>query len=247
MAKTERLKKGKRVSTQVKIAEMKKKYGPAVNLIHDVDRKEGSLAIYRPDHNRMVFWMALAGLNEYEMASVIGIADVTLSVWKKTRPDFMAALQAGKMEAVATSAHSLFRVANGYERKEERIIPNRVKEYDPDTGRVLKEYTKVLRVSVNKYYPPNVQALLRFLAAKYPEVWSDRSEVNNNTRVEHTIDTTKLSKKKLKLLQSIAKSGVKMDQKKSKEQEKQDKTRINLSRKQKKKENKVEIQDVEEI
>lgn len=226
--------KYKTKSTKKKIADLKEKYGDAVSLIQGVDRKDRSMTLYRPDHNRMAFWMALAGMNEYEMASVIGIADVTLGVWKKTRPDFMAALQAGKKEAIATSAHSLFKVANGYTMEEERIIPNRVKEYNPDTGRVVKEYTEILRVPVQKYYQPNVTALLKFLAAKYPEVWGDRSEVTNNSTITHSIDTTKLSKKKLKLLQEIAQSGAKVEQKKAKAAEKLDKEKINASRKAKK-------------
>ena len=194
-------------STKFLIDDMKEKYGDAVTLIQNTDRKSGSLTIYKPDNNRMVFWMALAGLNEYEIASVLGISDKTLAVWKKMRPDFNAAMQAGRKEAVATAAHSLFRVGNGYSHEDVKLIPNRVKEYDPDTGRVTKEYTEVMRVPFTKYYPPNVQALLKFLAAKHPEIWGDRSEVMHTSQVQHSIDTTKLSKKKLKLLKQIAASG----------------------------------------
>lgn len=222
-------------SAQKRIAEMKEKYGDAVTYIQEIDRPNRSRTIYKPDHSRMVFWLALAGLNEYEMASVLGIADVTLAVWKQSRPEFLAAMKAGQKEAVATAAHSLFKVGNGFTMQEEKVIPNRVKEYNPDTGRVVKEYTEVMRVSVNKYYPPNVQALLKFLAAKYPEVWGDRSEISHTSKVEHSIDASKLSKKKLKLLQKIAKSGAKADQKKAKTQENLDNVRINQNRSKKKK------------
>jgi len=224
----------KREGSKKRISKMKEKYGDVVSLIQDVDRKQGSLTLFKPDHNRMVFWLALAGLNEYEMASIIGVTDATLGVWKRTRPDFMEAMKAGRMEAVGTAAHSLFRVGNGYTRDEVKVIPNRVKEYNPDTGRVVKEYTEVLEVPVKRYYPPNVTALLKFLAAKYPEMWGDRSEVIHTSNMNHAIDATKLSKKKLKLLQSIAKSGAKADQKKAKAQNVVDKAKINQSRKVKK-------------
>lgn len=242
MAKTKRIKGAIRLDSKNTIEKMKEKYGTALELIHDVDRKEQSLTLYKPDHNRMAFWLALAGLNEFQMASVIGISDATLGVWKRTRPDFMAAIKAGREEAIATAAHSLFRVGNGFTIEEERLIPNRVKEYNPDTGRVVKEYTEVMRVPVMKYYPPNVQALLKFLAVKYPEVWGDRSEININQTNTHAIDTSKLSKKKLKLLQSIAKTGVKADQKAAKEQNELDKTRINQTKKKKKKKKSKENQ-----
>ena len=219
-------KKAKRLKvktgTKNRVKEMKKKYGDALTLIQDIDRKDGSLKLYRPDHNRMVFWMALAGLTEPEMASVIGVAEVTLGVWKKTRPDFLAAMQAGNKEAVATAAHSLYKVGNGFKLTEEKIVPNRVKEYNPDTGRVVKEYTEILRVPVERYYPPNVNALLRFLAAKHPEVWGDRSEVVHTSTVNHSIDTTKLSAKKLKMLKEIAKSTMKSEKKRNKKEQKEE-------------------------
>lgn len=240
MAATKRIKgrsRGKSAGTAHNIEKMKEKYGDAVALIQDVDRGDRS-KLYKIDHNRMVFWLSLAGLNEYQMASVIGISDATLGVWKKTRPDFMAAMSAGRQEAVATSAHSLFKVGNGFESVEERLIPNRVKEYNPDTGRVVKEYTDVMRVQVTKYHPPNVQALLKFLAAKFPEVWGDRTEVHHTNRTEHAIDATKLSKKKLKMLQAIAKSGAKVDQVQAKADAKVESDHINNSRKKKKKKKK---------
>ena len=235
MVKTERLNKKKNShGVAKKIASMKEKYGDAVTLIQGNDRKSGSLTLFKPDHNRMVFWLALAGLTEYEMASVIGVSDTTLGVWKRSRPDFMAAMAAGRMEAVGTAAHSLYRVGNGYTYEEIKLIPNRVKEYHPDTGKVIKEYTEVMRVPVEKYYQPNVQALLKFLAAKYPEVWGDRSEVTYKGEVKHTIDATRLTGKQLKLLQEIAQNGVKADQKKAEDKEALEKERINLDRKPKK-------------
>lgn len=232
---TERLVHKKRSASQ-RIDEMKAKYGDVVTLIQKEDRQTRAMQIFKRDHNRMVFWLCLAGMTEYEIATVFGVAEPTISVWKKTRPDFLAAMQAGRAEAVATAAHSLFRVGNGFSIDEEKLIPNRVKEYDPDTGKISKEYTEVLRVPVTRYFPPNVTALLKFLAAKYPEVWGDRSEVVHSGRINHSLDASTLSKKKLKMLQQIAKSSVEKDEtlektevKKEKKKKNKDKTKESSS------------------
>lgn len=203
---TEKVKKPrKNNSTRKAIEDMKEKYGDVVTLMH-TDRKERSMTIFKPDHNRQVFWLALAGLTEFQIANVFGISEATIGKWKVTRPDFVAALQAGRMEAVGRSAHSLFQVANGYSHEDVKLIPNKVKEYDPDTGRVIKDYTEVLRVPYTKHYPPNVTALIKFLAAKHPEVWGDKSEVVHGGEVRHSMNVDKLSKKKLKMLQEIARA-----------------------------------------
>lgn len=226
--KAERV-KARRTDGGVKkeIADMIAKYGDVITLVRDVDRRPGSPSQYKVDYNRIVFWLALAGLTEYEMANVFGISEPGFAVWKRTRPDFMQALQAGKMEAVGVAAHSLFRVANGYSHDAVKLIPNRVKEYSPTTGKVVKEYTEVLREPYVKHYPPNVTALLKFLAAKYPEVWGDRSEVVHSGEVKHSIDASKLTKKQLKTLREIAQSGVESTKNQQKDAENTEQTDAN--------------------
>ncbi len=226
MAKVERIKGkvGRPPGVKAKIATMIEKYGDVVTMIRDIDRRPGSPSQFKPDYNRMVFWLALAGLTDYEMANVFGISDAGFSVWKKTRPDFLQALQAGKMESVGVAAHSLFQVANGYSHNAVKLIPNRVKIYNKDTGKIEKEYTEVIHEQYVKHYPPNVTALLRFLAAKHPEVWGDRSEVVHTGAVSHSIDASKLTKKQLKTLRAIAQSGVKTEKTDIKQKENQEET-----------------------
>jgi len=221
-------------STKKRIEEMRAKYGTAVELVQNVDRSQRSMTIHKPDHNRMVFWLALAGMTEYEMANTLGISHATLEVWKNRRPDFLAALQAGRTEAVGKAAHTLFEAGNGWSHQAEKLIPNRVKVYSPLTGKLIEERTEILRVPYTKQYPPNVQALLKFLAAKHPEMWGDRSEVHHTGSVNHAIDATKLSKKKLKMLQSIAQSSAKDTQKEVDEVAIQDNIRINAGREEEK-------------
>lgn len=226
MEKVRRLKgkaKGTKHGAKHRISQMIEKYGDVVTLVRDIDRKPGSPSQYKVDYNRMVFWLALAGLTEYEMANVLGVTDDVFAIWKKTRPDFNKAVQSGRTESVGVTAHSLFRLANGYEHESVKLIPNRVKEYDKDTGKIVKEYTTVIHEPYIKKYPPHFSAIAKFLSAKHPEVWGDRSELVHTGQVQHSIDATKLTKKQLKLLQKIAQSGVKATKSDKNSEKKMDK------------------------
>lgn len=226
MAKVERIvgKRGRPEGVKARIAKITEKYGDVVALVRDVDRRPGSPSLFKPDNNRVVFWLALAGMTEYEMANIFGVSDAVFNIWKKSRPDFLKALQSGRMEAVGVAAHSLFKVANGYSHQSVKLIPNRIKEFNPDTGKVVREYTEVIEHPYIKHYPPNVTALLRFLAAKYPEVWGEKSEVRHSGEVTHSIDASKLTKKQLKTLRAIAQSGHKNEEKSAKNSKKVDET-----------------------
>lgn len=190
-----------------RIKEFTEKYPDVVVAIQELDRRPSNPAHWKIDYTRQIFWLALAGLTEAEMANIIGVSVPGFNSWKKKHPDFLAALEAGRHEAVGVAAHSLFRAGVGFEHDAVKIIPNRVKEYDPETGRVIKEYTEIIEHPYTKKYPPNVTALLKFLAAKYPEVWGDRSEVVHSGQVTHNVDLTKLSAKQLKMLQKVKELG----------------------------------------
>lgn len=211
MGKTRRIKKkkygkpGRPPGTASKIEDFKARYPAITTVIQDHDRKPGSPAHWKIDYTRQIFWLALLGITEIEMANVIGISLALFNHWKKTHPDFMNALSKGKMEAPAVAADALFRVGVGFEHDAVKHFPNRVKEYDSKTGKLVKEYTEIIDHPYTKKYPPNVAALKAFLAAKHPEIWGDRSEVVHTGEIDHKFDLKKMSKKELKMLKKLGK------------------------------------------
>ena len=213
MAKVKRVKgrgKGK-LSAVNRIEEMKSRYGDAVTIIQHTYRKPGSPACWRPDYARMIFWLALSGMTEVEMSNVVGIAVQTLQLWKKTHPVFLEAMEKGRAEAIGMASEALFKAGLGFEHPAEKLFAVRVKHYDPVTGRVVKEDTEIKRATYTKKYPPNVTALDKFLKARYPEVWGDKSEVHHSGTVNHNVDVQKLSKKQLKMLKKLGKSAEKQE------------------------------------
>lgn len=214
MAKTERIHKkkkkggkplGKKHGAAHRIEAFKEKYPEITTLVHKQDRKPGTPAYWKVDYTRQIFWLALLGITEREMANIIGISIDLFNLWKKSHPDFLAALQKGRTEAPAMAANTLFRRAMGWEHLAVKMFPNRVKEYDPRTGKLVREYTEIIEHEYVQKYPPDVAALKHFLAAKFPEIWGDKSEVKHTGEIEHKYNLKDMSVKKLKKLKKIGK------------------------------------------
>lgn len=191
---------------KLRINYLKEKYGDAVTLIQDIDRKPTSPGAWKDDYVRMIFWLSLLGITEREMANIIGISLAGLELWKKRHADFAGAIQSGKEESAGAMANSVFQSGLGFEYTEEKVLTNRVKEFD-EYGRVIKEYTEPLIVQVKKKCPPNITAALAFLKAKHPEIWGDKIEHGGTVNHNHQVTMESLSKKQLKALKKIGPMG----------------------------------------
>ena len=117
---------------------------------------------YHSDRPRQVFALALLGATDKQMADVMGIGIDTFDAWKKRKPEFMEALQKGKLEADAKVAQALYHRAIGF-------------EYEEDHVSVFKGDVRVTRVK--KVLPPDVTAAVRWLSARQRGLWTDVSKV----------------------------------------------------------------------
>ncbi|NQX77533.1 hypothetical protein [Gilvibacter sp.] len=64
--------------------------------------------------NRLGFELALLGLNEKEIAGVLGVSARTLNNWCKDYPEFLRSIREGRGLADAKVSRALFRSATGY-------------------------------------------------------------------------------------------------------------------------------------
>ena len=108
---------------------------------------------------RMVFQMALLGLNDQQMSDVIGVSRTNFSEWKKKYPDLLDALVNGKSIADAKVAEALYKCAIGYEYEEEAVFKG--KNGSPEV------------VKVNKYKGPDAWAATKWLTTRQRELWKD--------------------------------------------------------------------------
>lgn len=141
----------------------------------------GRPSLYDPSMNDQARKLALLGLTDPEIAEFFGVAHSTLSLWKEEYPAFSEALNAGKIQADADVADSLYRRAMG----EVVFTEKRVKK---DDG----EY-EIIRLMQSVPADPGAAKL--WLTNRQPSRWRDKQavELSGPDGGPVQIDATKLS------------------------------------------------------
>jgi hypothetical protein len=96
------------------------------------------------------------GKTEEQVADILGVAVSTLDKWKQRYPQFLQALKEAKETPDDIVEASLFQRATGYTHTEEKIFCS---------------FGQVIRVKVQKHYPPDVTAQIFWLKNRRPEKW----------------------------------------------------------------------------
>ena len=162
--------------------------------------KAGRKGYWNPDYLKKVYKLALLGATDKDMAEVLEVSNLVFEYWKRTKKEFLDAINKGKMEADAKVAHALYRRAIGYHHEETVVISNKVVEYNRET-KTRKEYTEPILVPVMKYYPPDTAACNKWLSIRQRKTWADvqkhELDINYNTQVEITYIQQVLSDRKM--------------------------------------------------
>jgi len=146
-----------------------------------LERKTDLTNVYRERrHCEQVYQLALLGLTEREISDAMGISCGVYTEWKKRYPEFVAARNEGKHNADAKVAASLFTRAIGYSHPDTKVI------FDAKNGEVLK-------VEVEKVYPPDVTACIFWLKMRHRGLWNDSVQVDMNHSGNVTLSPGKLS------------------------------------------------------
>lgn len=161
---------------------------------------------WHSDRCRQVFELALLGLTEDQMAPVMDVSLGTIEYWKRTKSEFLKALNKGKTEADAKVAYSLFQRAVGYSHPDVHILSNRVKIYD-EQGNVIEERTEALIVDLIKYYPPDSYACQKWLALRQRSNWTDVQKLEISGDITHNhmvqVELDDVSTEELELMEKI--------------------------------------------
>lgn len=121
--------------------------------------KTGRKTKYKPEYCEQVYKLCLLSAIDKDIADFFGIAESTLTNWKKVHPEFMVSIKKGKIKADAEVAEKLFHRAKGYEHPEDKIFCNANGE--------------VTTVPTTKHYPPDTAAA--FIWLKNRAGWKDKS------------------------------------------------------------------------
>lgn len=127
---------------------------------------------YRAEFAEQARRLALLGQTDVEMAAFFGVAERTLHYWKGAHRDFLQPLKAGKEEADALVAESLYRAAIGGGTITETKV-----QADAD-GNIVGRTTEI------KQLPANTTAMIFWLKNRQPDKWRDRIEHQADINVD---------------------------------------------------------------
>ena len=129
----------------------------------DEVNKLGRPTKYKEAFNDQVFEMALLGLTDTQMATIIGINQDTFNEWKKTYPIFSESLTQGKENADGKVAKAMYKRALGLTIVEEALTKD---------GQI---------VQLRKELPPDTPAAKHWLANRQRKLWANNGESTFNT------------------------------------------------------------------
>lgn len=125
--------------------------------------KGGRPSDYKEEYAEQAEKLCLLGATDKELADFFGVCEATINNWKNDFPKFLASIKAGKLEADASVAESLYKRAIGYTGK--KTVTANVQGVISD----VKE--------VDEYVGPDVTAAIFWLKNRSPAQWREKSEV----------------------------------------------------------------------
>lgn len=142
---------------------------------NEEEKSVGRPTKYNRDfHPKQVLKYALLGLTDKQIAGVFEISESTLNLWKNEYPEFSESIRAGKTDADANVASTLYKRSLGHTQKKQFAF--KVKAYD-EKDRLIE---KVEIVEVEEYYPPSDSAINLWLTNRQRGNWGNKSEVEHS-------------------------------------------------------------------
>ena len=117
------------------------------------------------------------GLIDKQIAHNMGIGASTLREWKGTFPEVAEALRKGKEVVDREVENALFRSAIGYTQTIRKPVKVRDVEYDPETGRKVREIERWVAVEEESHGLPQVTAQIFWLKNRKPDQWREKNDL----------------------------------------------------------------------
>lgn len=144
--------------------------------------KQGRPSKYKEEYAEQARKLCLLGATDAKLADFFEVDEATINRWKHDFPEFCKSLKAGKMQADAEIAESLFNRARGY------VAPDLdIKMYEG----------QIIETPYMKHYPPDATSMIFWLKNRQPDLWREKREaVEVNDDNEITINVVRVSKDK---------------------------------------------------
>ena len=123
--------------------------------------------------------LAAEGLSDEEIALSLGLDFSTFRLWRSRHSDFAEALALGKDSADFEIVKALYKKATGYNVAVDKTYKLKRVEFDPDTGKKIREYEELATAVDTTHIPADLRAEMFWLKSRQPERWSERQEREN--------------------------------------------------------------------
>ena len=139
--------------------------------------------VYRDDMPVRAYKLCLLGLTNEQLSIAFGVTLDAIHRWMRKYPEFKEAVNKGKVDADAKVAEACFKRATGFTIKEEKVFCN--------------TQGQVTRVEVDKYFPPETNAITFWLKNRRKEEWGDVWKLEHSGPNGKPIEVKEISEKVL--------------------------------------------------
>lgn len=120
--------------------------------------------------------LAEDGLSNSEIAERIGVNEKLFRLWQRRHPEFAEAIALGKSAADYEVVRALYKKATGYKVALNKTFKLKKVDYDPDTGKKLREYEEIATGIDEEHHAADLRAGTFWLKNRQPDRWSDRPD-----------------------------------------------------------------------
>lgn len=117
------------------------------------------------------------GLTDKDIAKNMRIGYTSIREWKKKFPEIREALRVGKDAADRVVENALYKSATGYTIKIRKPVKVKLVDYDPETGKKIREAETWQAVEEEIHVPAQVIAQIFWLKNRKPDQWREKNDI----------------------------------------------------------------------
>lgn len=116
------------------------------------------------------------GLDDAQIAERIGITPAMFRRWQSKYSEVCEALFLGRIGSDYAVVEALYKKATGYKVKVNKTVKLKRSDFDPETGKKIRDYEELATAVDESYVPADIRAGLFWLKNRQPERWAEKQE-----------------------------------------------------------------------
>ena len=118
--------------------------------------------------------LAEDGYTDDEIARCAGLTPREFNVWRHRHKKLRDAIELGRREADFSVVEAVYKRATGYNVSTKKTHKLKRVDFDPVTGKKLREYEELATADDEDYIPPDLRASIFWLKNRQPDRWGEK-------------------------------------------------------------------------